>query len=74
VTAAPKPVPKGKSEIDFPVNVAANAAAGPNPVVLRATAKVGGKDYAVTPPPAVIEVLESKKKGEPKAKDKKDKK
>jgi hypothetical protein len=62
VTATPKPVPKGKTEVEFPVTVAGNAGGGANPVVLRATAKVGGKDYAVTPPPAFVEVLEPTKK------------
>jgi hypothetical protein len=76
VTAAAKPVPKGQTKAEVAVTVAGNAAAGPSPLLLRATAKVGGKDYAVTPPPVVVEVVEPKKKEEPKKKDepKKDKK
>jgi hypothetical protein len=76
VTAAAKPVAKGQTKAEVAVTVAANAAAGPSPLLLRATAKVAGKDYAVTPPPVVVEVIEAKKKEEPKKKDepKKDKK
>ena len=69
VTAAVKPVPKGQTKAEVAVTVAANAAGGVHPIVLRATAKVGGKDYAVTPPPAVVEVIEAKKKDEPKKKE-----
>lgn len=73
VTAAVKPVPKGKTKMDFPLTVAAAAATGPTPVVLRATAKVAGKDYAVIPAPLVVEItapkkVEPKKKDEPKKK------
>jgi hypothetical protein len=69
VTAAAKPVPKGQTKAEIAVTVAANAAAGPAPLLLRATAKVGGKDYAVTPPPVVVEVIEAKKKDEAKKKE-----
>lgn len=74
--AAPKPVAKGQSKAEVAVTVAAGAAAGPAALLLRATAKVGGKDYAVTPPPVVVEVIEAKKKDEAKKKEepKKDKK
>ena len=41
------------------------AAAGPTPLALRLTTKVGGKDYAIIPPPLVIDVTEPKK-AEPK--------
>jgi hypothetical protein len=72
VAVAAKPVPKGKTEAEFTVTPAANAAAGQTPVVLRATTKVGGKDYAVIPAPVVIEVIDAKKgetkKEEPKKK------
>ena len=68
VTAAPKPVPKGQTKADFPVTVAGNAAAGPAPFAFRATTKVGGKDYAVTPAPAIIDIVDPKK-AEPKKKD-----
>jgi hypothetical protein len=65
--AAPKPAGKGQGTGDIAVTAAPNAAAGPGQVVIRATAKVGGKDYAVTPPPVAIEVIEPKK--EPPKKD-----
>lgn len=66
VTAAPKPVPKGQTKGEIPLTVAANAASGKSPVVFKATTKVGGKDYAFTPPPLMIEVIEPKKTAEPK--------
>ncbi len=66
VTATPpKSLGKGQAKGEIPVNVAAAAATGPTPLVFRATTKVGGKDYAVTPPPVVFEVIGSKK-AEPK--------
>lgn len=75
VTAAVKPVPKGQTKAEVGITVAPAAAVGPAPVVLRATTKIGGKDYAITPPPTVIEVIEAKKaepkKEEPKKKEKK---
>jgi hypothetical protein len=49
-------------------------AAGPAGLVIRATTKVGGKDYAVTPPPAVIEITEPKTDPPKKEEPKKDKK
>lgn len=49
-------------------------AAGPAELVIRATTKVGGKDYAVTPPPAVVEITEPKKDPPKKEEPKKDKK
>ena len=78
VTAAPKPVAKGQTKGDIAVTVAPAAAAGPTPLIFRATTKVGGKDYAVTPPPLVLDVTDPKKaepkKEEPKKDEKKDKK
>jgi hypothetical protein len=71
VTATPKPVAKGQAKGEAAVAVAAAAAAGPTPLVFRATTKVGGKDYAVTPPPVVVEVTEPKK-AEAKKEEKKD--
>ena len=61
VTVAAKPIPKGQTKAEFGLTVAPGAAAGPTPVVLRATAKVGGKDVAVTPPPVIVDVTEPKK-------------
>lgn len=65
VTPAAKPIPKGQTKADLGLTVTPAAAAGPTPVVLRATAKVGGKDVAITPPPVIIDVTEPKK-AEPK--------
>ncbi|MBX9583692.1 MAG: hypothetical protein K2X87_25600 [Gemmataceae bacterium] len=65
--AAPKPAGKGQGTGDIAVTAAPNAAAGPGQVVIRATGKAGGKDYAVTPPPVTIEIIEPKK--EPPKKD-----
>lgn len=76
VTAAVKPIPKGQSKADIPLTVAPAAAVGPSQVVFRATTKVGGKDYTVTPLPVAFEVTEPKKaepkKDEPKKEMKKD--
>jgi hypothetical protein len=68
VTPAAKPVPKGKTEGEIGITVAAGAATGPTPITFRATTKIGGKDFAVIPPPVVIEVVAPapKKKEEPK--------
>ena len=65
VTAAVKPVPKGQTKADVPLTVAPAAAVGPSQLVIRATTKVGGKDYTITPPPVAFEVIEAKK-AEPK--------
>jgi hypothetical protein len=78
-TAAGKPITKDQSKGEIGVTVAAGASLGPTPLVFRATSKVGGKDYAVTPAPLMIEVVEAKKtepkKDEPKKEEpKKDKK
>jgi hypothetical protein len=75
VTPAVKPVAKGQTKGEIGVTVAPNAPLGPAPVVFRATTKVGGKDFAFTPPPVVIDVIdpkkeEPKKKDEPKKKEK----
>ncbi|MCS6866892.1 MAG: hypothetical protein RMJ56_13655 [Gemmataceae bacterium] len=65
ITAAAKPLAKGQTKAEFPLTVAGNAAVGPSPVVFRATTKIAGKDYAITPPPVLLEVVEPKK-AEPK--------
>src|SRR5262249_56695891 len=44
--AAAKPITKGQTKGELGLTVTPGAAAGPTPVVLRATAKVGGKDVA----------------------------
>ena len=79
VTPAVKPVPKGMTKAEVGITVAPAAAIGPTPIVIRATTKVGGKDYIVTPPPTILDVIEAKKvepkKVEPKKEEpKKDKK
>jgi hypothetical protein len=68
VTPTPKPIAKGQTKGEIGVTVAPAAALGPTPLTFRATTKVGGKDYAVTPAPVVIEVTEPKK-AEPKKDD-----
>lgn len=72
ITPAVKPVPKGMTKAEVGITVAPPTAAGPAPIVIRATTKIGGKDYTVTPPPTVIEIIEAKKvepkKEEPKKK------
>lgn len=74
VTPTPKPVAKGQAKGEVGLAVTPTAAVGQQPVLIRGTAKVGGKDFAVTPPPVTIEVIEAKKKEEPKKDDKTDKK
>lgn len=79
VTPAVKPIPKGQTKGEVGITLAPPAAVGPTPITFRATTKIGGKDYTVTPPPVVINVIEPKKvepkKEDPKkAEPKKDKK
>jgi hypothetical protein len=70
--AAAKPIAKGATKTDLGLTVTPAATAGPTPFVVRATTKVGGKDFAVIPPPLVFDVLDPKKaepkKEEPKKK------
>jgi len=72
ITPVVKPVPKGMSKAEVGLTVAPPTVAGPAPIVIRASTKIGGKDYIVTPPPTVIEITEAKKvepkKEEPKKK------
>jgi hypothetical protein len=72
VTPAAKPVPKGMTKGEIGITVAAGAATGPTPITFRATTKIGGKDYAVTPPPVVIDVIAPKKEEPKKEPPKKD--
>jgi len=77
VTAAapPKPIAKGATKTDLTLKVAPTAVAGSSPTVFRATTKIGGKDFAIIPPPLMIDITEPKKKDEPKKDEpKKDKK
>jgi hypothetical protein len=73
--AALKPITKGQTKGEIAVTVQPAAPLGPTPFVFKATTKVGGKDYAITPPPVVIDVIDVKKadpkKEEPKKKDEK---
>lgn len=73
--AAVKPIAKGQTKGEIAVTVQPAAPVGPTPFVFRATTKVGGKDYAVIPPPVVIDITEPKKTDPPKKEEpKKDKK
>ncbi|HEX4610649.1 MAG TPA: hypothetical protein VH092_20835 [Urbifossiella sp.] len=77
--AAKGSLAKGATKGDLAVTTAPAVGLGPAPLVIRATTKVGGKDYAVTPPPVLVDVVEPKKvepkKVEPKKEEpKKDKK
>ena len=73
ITPAVKPIPKGMTKAEVGITVAPAAAVGPTPLVIRATTKVGGKDFTFTPPPTVIEVIEPKKVEPKKEEPKKDK-
>ncbi|MFO0797819.1 MAG: hypothetical protein U0804_10090 [Gemmataceae bacterium] len=74
VTVAPKgALAKGATKGDLAVTTAADVPLGPAPLVIRATSKVGGKDYAVTPPPIVADIVEPKKVEPKKDEPKKDK-
>jgi hypothetical protein len=70
---AAKPITKGQTKSELGLTVTPGTPAGPTPVVLRATAKVGGKDVAITPPPVIIDVIEPKKTEPKKEEPKKDK-
>jgi hypothetical protein len=52
VTAAVKPIPKGATEVQFPLTAAANAPLGPMSFTFRGQAKSGGKDFAYFATPA----------------------
>ena len=61
ITPVVKPIPKGMTKADVGLTVAPAAAVGPTPIVIRATTKIGGKDYIFTPPPTILDVTEPKK-------------
>ncbi len=71
--AAKAALAKGATKGDVAVTTAGDVPLGPAPLVIRATTKVGGKDYAVTPPPLVVTVVEPKKAEPKKEEPKKDK-
>jgi hypothetical protein len=76
--AAAKPIAKGQTKGEIGLTLTPAVAVGPTPLIFRATTKVGGKDFAITPPPLVIDIIEPKKvepkKEEPKKEKEKDKK
>jgi hypothetical protein len=76
--AAAKPIPKGQTKGEIGLTLTPAVAVGPTPLIFRATTKVGGKDFAITPPPLVVDIVEPKKvepkKEEPKKEKEKDKK
>jgi hypothetical protein len=72
--AAAKPIAKGQTKTELVVTVAPAAAPGASPLVFRATTKVGGKDFALIPPPLVLDVTEPKKADPKKEDPKKEKK
>ncbi|HVK11280.1 MAG TPA: hypothetical protein VM597_21095, partial [Gemmataceae bacterium] len=72
VTLAAKPIPKGATEVTFPLTVAAAVNPGPLTLTLRAAAKPGGKDFAYYSAPATTTVVAAPdKKAEPKVEPKK---
>ncbi len=71
--AAKGSLAKGATKGDLAITTAPAVGVGPAPLVIRATTKVGGKDYAVTPPPLVIDIVEPKKVEPKKDEPKKDK-
>lgn len=76
--AAARPIAKGQTKGEIGLTLVPAVATGATPLIFRATTKVGGKDYAITPPPLVIDIIEPKKvepkKEEPKKEKDKDKK
>jgi hypothetical protein len=72
--AVVKPIAKGQTKGEITLTVQPAAPAGQTPFVFKATTKVGGKDYAITPPPVVIDVTDGKKADPKKEEPKKGKK
>lgn len=68
VTLKLKPVAKGADAAEVELTAAANAAVGPGAVIVRGTAKAGGKDVGAFASPTTVTVLAAKKE-EPKKKD-----
>jgi hypothetical protein len=73
VVPAVKPIPKDKSGGEIALTVQPPTPVGPAALAFRVTTKIGGKDYALIPPPVTIDVTEPKKI-EPKKDEKKDEK
>jgi hypothetical protein len=59
--AAAKPIAKGQTKGESDITLTPASPLGRSELVFRATTKIGGKDYAYTPPPVMIEVIEPKK-------------
>ena len=74
VTLKLKPVAKGATEAEVELTAATNAAVGPGAVIVRGTAKAGGKDVGAFAPPATVTVLAAKKEEPKKKEEKKEKK
>lgn len=73
ITPAVKPIPKGMTKVEVGLTIAPAAATGKFPLILRATTKIGGKDYTVTPPPILLDIADPKKEAAKKVEPKKDK-
>jgi hypothetical protein len=76
-TIVPNPkgaVAKGQTKGESALTVQPAAPAGAHQLVFRATTKAGGKDFAIIPPPVIVEVIEPKKTEPKKDEPKKDKK
>ena len=57
-----QPIPKDKSEAAFELTLAANAPVGPAQLIVRGTAKSGGRDAEAASMPLTFTVLEAAKK------------
>jgi len=68
VVPAVKPITKGTTKGEITLTVQPATPIGHHPLAFKATTKIGGKDYVITPPPVMIDVVEPKKE-EPKKKD-----
>jgi hypothetical protein len=70
--AAAKPIAKGQTKGEIGLTLAPAAAVGNAPLIFRATTKAGGRDYAFTPPPVMVDVIEPKKEAPKKEEPKKE--
>jgi hypothetical protein len=75
-TAVPvvKPIKKDQAMSEITLIVQPPTPVGPTSFVFRVATKIGGKDYALIPPPVMIDVIEPKKEEPKKDEPKKDKK
>lgn len=65
VTLTPKPIAKGANKGEVAIAVAAGTATGPASLVLKATGKVGGKDYVLLTVPTAVNVIDGKSPATP---------